>query len=105
MYQRPVATAAAPSSSTGRIIASPLAKKLAAEKGIDLAQDSREQVMHGRIIKRDIDNFQPQARWGGTAVCPQKVRNRLLKLPIRKCVKRLQKDVCRHLNFQHLITT
>ena len=45
--------------SNGRIIASPLAKKLATEKGIDLnyikgTGDS------GRIIKRDIDNFNPQ---------------------------------------------
>ena len=41
-----------------RIIASPLAKKLALEKGIDLAniQGSGE---HGRIIKRDIDQYQP----------------------------------------------
>jgi len=43
----------------GRIIASPLAKKLAADKGIDL---SRVQGTGdgGRIIKRDIDQYQPQ---------------------------------------------
>jgi len=47
-------------SSNGRIVASPLAKKLASEKGVDL---SRVQGTgdHGRIIKRDIDNYQPQA--------------------------------------------
>ncbi|CAN5357223.1 pyruvate dehydrogenase complex dihydrolipoamide acetyltransferase [soil metagenome] len=43
----------------GRIKASPLAKKLAAEKGIDIAQ------LHGsgdggRIVKTDIENFKPQ---------------------------------------------
>jgi pyruvate dehydrogenase E2 component (dihydrolipoamide acetyltransferase) len=43
----------------GRIIASPLAKRLAKEKGYDLSkiQGSGD---HGRIIKRDIENYQPQ---------------------------------------------
>lgn len=44
----------------GRIKASPLAKKLAAEKGIDLAQVSGTGD-NGRIIKRDIENYTPQA--------------------------------------------
>ena len=49
-----------PVKSNGRIIASPLAKKLAFEKGIDL---SRVQGTGdgGRIIKRDIDQYQHQA--------------------------------------------
>ncbi len=49
-----------PVHSNGRIIASPLAKKLAVEKGIDLSriQGTGE---GGRIIKRDIDQYQPQA--------------------------------------------
>jgi pyruvate dehydrogenase E2 component (dihydrolipoamide acetyltransferase) len=44
----------------GRIIASPLAKKLAEEKGIDLkyVQGSGD---NGRIVKRDVDNFTPSA--------------------------------------------
>jgi pyruvate dehydrogenase E2 component (dihydrolipoamide acetyltransferase) len=47
-------------SGNGRVKASPLAKKLAAEKGIDLGavQGSGDE---GRIIKKDIENFQPQA--------------------------------------------
>jgi pyruvate dehydrogenase E2 component (dihydrolipoamide acetyltransferase) len=47
--------------SNGRVIASPLAKKLAAEKGIDLGlvQGSGD---GGRIIKRDIENFVPPAQ-------------------------------------------
>jgi pyruvate dehydrogenase E2 component (dihydrolipoamide acetyltransferase) len=51
---------APPVKSNGRIIASPLAKKLAVEKGIDL---SRVQGTGdgGRIIKRDIDQYQSQA--------------------------------------------
>jgi len=40
----------------GRIIASPLAKKLANEKSINL-QNVRGSGEHGRIIKRDIENY------------------------------------------------
>ena len=43
---------------TGRIKASPLAKKLAKEKGIDLSQ-VKGTGENGRIVKRDIENFQP----------------------------------------------
>jgi pyruvate dehydrogenase E2 component (dihydrolipoamide acetyltransferase) len=42
----------------GRIKASPLAKKLAKEKGIDLSQ-VRGTGDNGRITKADIDNFKP----------------------------------------------
>lgn len=44
----------------GRIIASPLAKKIAKEKGIDLAQVAGS-ADGGRIIKKDIENFKPSA--------------------------------------------
>ncbi|MET0299881.1 MAG: pyruvate dehydrogenase complex dihydrolipoamide acetyltransferase [Flavitalea sp.] len=42
----------------GRVKASPLAKKLAAEKGIDIAAVTGSGD-NGRIIKADIDNFKP----------------------------------------------
>jgi len=47
-------------SNNGRIFVSPLAKKLAEERGINLntVQGSGD---HGRIIKRDIENYQPAA--------------------------------------------
>ncbi len=44
----------------GRVFASPLAKKMAQEKGINLAQVSGSGE-NGRIIKRDIENFTPTA--------------------------------------------
>jgi pyruvate dehydrogenase E2 component (dihydrolipoamide acetyltransferase) len=50
-----------PSKSNGRLIASPLAKRLAAEKGIDISQ-IRGSGDGGRIVKRDIDNFVPAAK-------------------------------------------
>ena len=49
----------------GRLIASPLAKKLAEEKGISL-QQVKGSGDGGRIIKRDIENFKESA--GGLAV-------------------------------------
>jgi pyruvate dehydrogenase E2 component (dihydrolipoamide acetyltransferase) len=61
------ATSAAPveqkqetSSENGRVKASPLAKKLAAEKGIDISKVSGTGD-GGRIVKKDIDNFVPAA--------------------------------------------
>jgi pyruvate dehydrogenase E2 component (dihydrolipoamide acetyltransferase) len=43
---------------TGRIIASPLAKKVAADKGIDLRQ-VKGTGDGGRIVKADVDSFTP----------------------------------------------
>jgi pyruvate dehydrogenase E2 component (dihydrolipoamide acetyltransferase) len=59
----PASTAAISSSSAenGRVKASPLAKKLAAEKGIDIKVISGSGD-GGRIIKADIDNFKPTAQ-------------------------------------------
>jgi len=50
----------------GRIIASPLAKKIAKDKGIDLAQVAGS-AEGGRIIKKDIENFKPAAAESGKA--------------------------------------
>lgn len=48
-------------SGDGRVKASPLAKKLAAEKGIDLSQ-VQGSGDNGRIVKADVDNFKPSAQ-------------------------------------------
>ncbi len=48
------------STENGRVKASPLAKKLAAEKGIDINKVSGSGD-GGRIIKSDIDNYVPKA--------------------------------------------
>lgn len=50
----------------GRIKASPLAKKIAAEKGIDISQVAGSGD-NGRIIKKDIDNYTPGKTSGGAA--------------------------------------
>ncbi len=44
--------------SGGRIKASPLAKKLAKEKGYDLSK-IKGSAENGRIVKRDVENYQP----------------------------------------------
>lgn len=54
------APVAASTSANGRVKASPLAKRLASEKGIDIAQ-VQGTGEGGRIIKRDIESFVPSA--------------------------------------------
>ena len=49
-----------PASANGRLKASPLAKRLASERGIDIAQ-VQGSGEGGRIIKRDIESFVPAA--------------------------------------------
>ena len=76
------------SSNEGRIIASPLAKRLAEEKGINLrqVQGSGE---NGRIVKADIENYQPLAG-GGQAYTPvgtesfEEVKNSQMRKTIAK---------------------
>ena len=55
----PVQTETATTAS-GRIFVSPLAKKMAEEKGINLSQ-VKGSGENGRIVKRDIENFTPSA--------------------------------------------
>ena len=56
----PVAAPVATPSANGRVKASPLAKKMAEEKGIDIGQvpGSGE---GGRVVKRDVDSYVPAA--------------------------------------------
>lgn len=59
------------STENGRIKASPLAKKLAAEKGIDISKVSGSGDA-GRIVKSDIDNYKAAAQPAGSAPAPAK---------------------------------
>lgn len=75
-------------SNEGRIFASPLAKKLAEEKGINLRQ-VRGSGENGRIVKSDIENYQPAAG-GGQAYIPvgtesfEEVKNSQMRKTIAK---------------------
>lgn len=67
---KPTATASTPvTSNGGRIFASPLAKKIAEEKGINLAQ-VKGSGENGRIVKADVENFTPTANSAGAGVMP-----------------------------------
>ncbi len=46
------------SENSGRVLASPLAKKLALDKGLDI-HNIKGSGDNGRIIKRDVDSFEP----------------------------------------------
>ena len=74
----PIVTTPATASENDRLKASPLAKKLAADKGIDLklVKGSGD---GGRIIKRDIENYVPAA--AGTEAAPASVPVPLVQLP------------------------
>ena len=69
----PAAPAAAPSQAApkkadgGRVFASPLARRIAAEKGIDLAAVTGSGP-HGRIVKADVEGAKPGAAKPATAV-------------------------------------
>ncbi|MCI9846598.1 pyruvate dehydrogenase complex dihydrolipoamide acetyltransferase [Flavobacterium pectinovorum] len=55
------ASEAVAETSNGRILASPLAKKIASDKGIQLSQ-VKGSGENGRIVKSDIENFTPSAQ-------------------------------------------
>ena len=59
--EAPAAVATSVLSNDSRTKASPLAKKIASEKGIDITQVSGSGD-GGRIVKRDIENFSPESQ-------------------------------------------
>ena len=56
----PARAPAAPNGPGGRIFASPLARRIAADKGIDLSS-VKGTGPHGRIVKADVEGFTPAA--------------------------------------------
>ncbi|MEL1253397.1 2-oxo acid dehydrogenase subunit E2 [Flavobacterium sp. DGU38] len=60
---------AAETTSNGRILASPLAKKIASDKGIQLSQ-VKGSGENGRIVKSDIENFTPSNQTQTAASAP-----------------------------------
>ena len=98
---------------TDRIFASPLAKKIAHDKGINLSQVSGSGE-NGRIVKSDVENFTPRAASFSNAVAdgvnsfsnvkPFVPTGEVFKeeITIRKCVRPLL-NVYQNLNLQHHI--
>ncbi|WP_316822103.1 2-oxo acid dehydrogenase subunit E2 [Pedobacter gandavensis] len=62
-------TIAAPAEGADRVKASPLAKRIAKDKGIDLAKVAGS-ADGGRIIKKDIENFKPAAAPQAVSAAP-----------------------------------
>ena len=83
---KPVATQ---SNATGRIMASPLAKKLAEEKGIDISRVAGSGD-NGRIIKRDVENFTPSAapQFAAAAIGGEQTVNEVAVSQMRKTIAR-----------------
>ncbi len=59
------------SSDGGRIFASPLAKKMAEDKGINL-EDVKGSGENGRIVKKDIESFKPSEKLKSAAPAQEK---------------------------------
>ncbi len=64
----PAASSPAPTASSGRVIASPLAKRIAKQKGFDLAAIAGTGP-NGRVVKADVESFVPSAA-PATAAAP-----------------------------------
>jgi pyruvate dehydrogenase E2 component (dihydrolipoamide acetyltransferase) len=64
----------------GRIFASPLAKKLAAEKGVDLKY-VKGTGDNGRIVKSDVDNYVPYAKAVQSTETPTQSSNQVVIQP------------------------
>lgn len=65
------AAVSASSDADSRVKASPLAKKIAKDKGIDLSQ-VKGSAEGGRIVKKDLENFSPAAKAPAAAEAPAK---------------------------------
>ena len=75
--QAPVAAAVASVTGNERVKASPLAKKIASEKGVDIRQVAGSGE-GGRIVKRDIETFVPAA----TTASPQTSASQAVASPV-----------------------
>lgn len=89
---RPVATSS--SSSDDRMKASPLAKRLAEEKGIDLGM-LKGSGDHGRIVKRDIEWFKPGTFVQTAAFAPNAVTSESFE---EVTVSQMRKTIARRLS-------
>ncbi|MFZ9234892.1 MAG: pyruvate dehydrogenase complex dihydrolipoamide acetyltransferase [Algoriphagus sp.] len=75
--QAPVAASVASGSGNERVKASPLAKKIASEKGVDIRQVAGSGE-GGRIVKKDIETFVPAA----AAASPQATSTSAIASPV-----------------------
>ncbi|WP_156308142.1 2-oxo acid dehydrogenase subunit E2 [Sphingobacterium endophyticum] len=99
------APVAASTSSDSRVKASPLAKKIAKEKGIDLSQ-VKGSAENGRIVRKDVENFKPEAAPAAAAAKPAETDSKTISLPqfvgeerfTEKPVNQMRKTIARRLS-------
>ena len=100
------APVAASTSSDSRVKASPLAKKIAKEKGIDLSQ-VKGSAENGRIVRKDVENFKPEAAPAAAAAAkPAEADSKTISLPqfvgeerfTEKPVNQMRKTIARRLS-------
>jgi pyruvate dehydrogenase E2 component (dihydrolipoamide acetyltransferase) len=83
--EAPKAAAPAPSQSGNRVFASPLARRIAASKGIDIASLAGTGP-RGRIVKADVENAKPSLRpWLPQARLPQPAVWASRRCPMPSC--------------------
>ncbi len=88
-------TPASGSVENGRVKASPLAKKIAADKGIDITSVSGSGP-EGRVIKKDVESFQAGPAASGSAPAPVQTFQALESKEVR--VSQMRKTIARRLS-------
>jgi len=85
--QAPSTNDQAPATSTGRLLASPLAKSIAKDKGVDLRQ-IKGSGENGRIVARDLESAQPQAAASAPAApAPAQVPSEYIQAALPEAAK------------------
>src|SRR5699024_8643734 len=72
-------------SDNGRLKASPLARKMAEEQGIELS-NVQGSGPEGRIVKKDIENYEPSATGGAVQASREDTEHRVSQM--RKTIAR-----------------
>ena len=86
-----VAAPSAPKAAGARVFASPLARRMAAEKGLDLTQVSGSGP-HGRIVRADVDGAKPVAVAVAAAVAAPLAKPALASGMSAETVKKIYAD-------------
>ena len=81
--EAPAAAPAAPAATTtdGRVFASPLAKKIAQDKGINLSE-VKGSGENGRIVRKDVEGFTPSAKNAAAAASTEKAAAPVAYVPV-----------------------
>ncbi|MXU66330.1 pyruvate dehydrogenase complex dihydrolipoamide acetyltransferase [Oceanomicrobium pacificus] len=88
----PAAAPAAPKAADGdRIFASPLARRIAADKGLDLAA-IKGSGPHGRIVKADVENAKPEAAKPAEAAAAPAAKSAPAAGPDAETVRKMYAD-------------